>query len=79
MLELMRRELKFKLDDVEHKLTYPTVKQMAEYSAGYEESENKLECVINFLELLGLEKNIGNGLELDHLNIIITTLTEEKK
>ena len=79
MLEFSRRELKFKLDDREHNVNFPSVKQMAEYSKAYAESEDKFESVIEFLVKLGLEKEVCENLELDHLNKIIKVLTEEKK
>jgi len=79
MLEFSRRELQFKLDDVEYNIKFPSVKQMSSYSKAYAESADKFDSVIEFLVELGLEKEMCENLELDHLNKIIKVLTEEKK
>lgn len=79
MLEFKRRVLKFSLDDVDYNLNYPTVKQVAEYSREYSESTDQIETVINFLDGLGLGREVCEGMEMPHLNQILEKLTEEKK
>ena len=79
MLEFQRKELQFKLDDKIHSLKYPSVKQVNEYTKKQEKAEDQLECVIDFLSGLGLDRNIAEGLEVNHLTAIIKALTEEKK
>ena len=79
MLEFIRRELKFKLDDVEYNLKFPSVKQISLYSKEYDESDDKFICVINFLANLGLKSEISEGMEMNHLTQIVEALTQEKK
>ena len=79
MLEFKRRVLKFNLDDKDYKLNYPTVSQVQVYSKEYAESNDQLGTVMKFLEKLGLEKSVCEGMEMPHLNQILEKLTEEKK
>ena len=79
MLEFVKRELEFKYDGEVYRLKYPSVKEMSAYSKAYEASEEKLDCIIDFLAKLGLKKKVCEELEVHHLTTIIKALTEEKK
>jgi hypothetical protein len=79
MLEFITRELKFKLDDKEMKMRFPSAKQMAEYSDNYDKNEDKYECIFSFLEKLGLEREVSESMEAGYLTQILKALTEEKK
>ena len=79
MLEFTRKELKFKLDGNEYLLKFPSVKQISEYSVSYEKAEDKFDCIVEFLNRLGLSREVSEGMELDHLTTILKALTEEKK
>jgi len=79
MLEFKRRQLKFNLDENEHILNYPTVRQVQTYSKEYSESMDQIETVMSFLEKLGLKRDVCEGMEMPHLNQILEKLTEEKK
>ena len=79
MLEFVKRELEFKFDDEVYKIKFPTVKEMSEYSKTYDEKEDKFEVIVNFLEKLGLQRDITEQMEVKHLTTIVKALTEEKK
>jgi len=79
MLEFVKRELEFKFDDEVYKIKFPTVKEMSEYSKTYDEKEDKFEVIVNFLEKLGLQRDITEQMEVNHLTTIVKALTEEKK
>jgi DNA-directed RNA polymerase subunit N (RpoN/RPB10) len=79
MLEFKRRVLEFKLDDVKHSINYPNVRQTSKFSEEYDESKNKIDTIINFLDELGFEKDVCESMEVEHLNQILEKLTEAKK
>ncbi len=79
MLEFKRRVLKFNLDDVDYKINYPNVRQVSQFSKEYDESVDKVDVVINFMDELGFDKEICEQMEMDHLNQILEKLTEAKK
>lgn len=79
MLEFKKRVLEFKFDDKDCKLKYPTVLQVKEFSKKSVDGEDNLEVTLDFLVSLGLEKEIAECLEIDHLRQIIEHLTEQKK
>lgn len=79
MLEFTKRELEFKLDEDIYRLKFPNVKQMAKFSKEHSEKDDKFEVIIDFLNDLGLKKEVSEEMEVEHLTTIIKALTEEKK
>lgn len=79
MLELQRKKLEFKLDDVIYRLDYPSVKKMTEYASKLDKADDKLNAIVDFLSGLGLDRKVSEDMEISHLTSIIKALTEEKK
>ena len=79
-MELKRKKLNIKLDGNEHEVSFPTVKQFSEYQKELKDSEGKeIDLIVNFLDKLGLKKEISEGLEMDHMTQIIDALGGQKK
>lgn len=81
MLDLQKRQLKFKYDGEDQLIRYPSVKDLSEYQEKYKEAEGKNEAgvVIEFLIDLGLNAKIANELEASHVQLIMKELTDAKK
>lgn len=79
MIEFDRKKLKFKLDGKEHEVNFPTVGQLKAYQKANQESQDTFETTVDFLEKLGLEKEVCMGLEADHLKTIVEYISGQKK
>ena len=81
MLEFKKKKLKFKYDDEEHCIRFPSVKDLGEYQKKYKEAEDSdaPEIVIDFLVRLGLDQGVAEVLESDHVAVIMKELTDAKK
>lgn len=83
MLQLKSKVLKLKFDELECEIKYPTVKQNLEFTKQHKAVESdgvkSIECVLNFLIGLGLNAEIADKLENEHLNSILETIGGVKK
>lgn len=80
MLEFNSRRLKFKYDGEEHGIDYPNVKQVREFQKKNKDTEEgDTEPVFNFLEGLGLNRDVMDKLEVGHITTIMDKLTEPQK
>lgn len=77
MLEFAKRELEIKFDGEVHKLNYPTVLQMKKFAK--QGDSNDIDYTLEFLESLGLKKEISEQLEVGQLEQVVKALTEKKK
>ena len=81
MLDFERREFVFKLDGKQHTVKNPTVKQIEELQKGME-GEPDLSQTIEFLEKLGLDKEVAYSMEAWQLQKVVESISggdEEKK
>ncbi len=80
MLEFKSRVLQFKFNETECKVKFPTIKALKEFrdeSKGAQ--EESIDKTIDFLCKLGLQKEVAEALEVEHLKQIIDTLAGEVK
>lgn len=78
-MEFKSRVLKFSFNGEMCSLNYPTVIKMKMYTDSLNGSSDSITPTLDFLVSLGLKKEIAEQLELEHLNKIIETLTDDKK
>ena len=81
-MELKRRKLQIKLDGESYEMSFPTVKQMADYKTDLDSQDDDsqtIEVMANFFDSLGLPKEVCYSLELDHLSQISEELAGSKK
>ena len=75
-MDLASTTLALKWNGAEYSLKHPSVKQHMLYTKDLEKSKGKeVECLISFLEGLGLPKNVSYEMELGHLQKVIGALT----
>jgi len=77
-MEFKKRVLKVKVYGEEIELTYPTVGQFKSFQKKLD-GDVTLDDMIDFLEMLGMKKEITESLEPEHLNLIIQELTGSEK
>ena len=78
-MELKRRKLKFTLDGEEYKVLFPTVRQLDSYQKDLDKNKGKeLDCLVSFLDNLGLSKDVSYGLEVTHLEQIVGEISGSK-
>jgi len=75
MLELKSRVLEIKFNDTVCSIKYPTVRQHIAFTNEYEKVEKdavkSIECIIDFLVKQGLNQELAELLESEHLNTIL--------
>lgn len=83
MLNFEKRTLKFAFDGGEHTVNFPTVKQLQGYRKKFEEvkddADKIFDITLDFLESLGLKKEIALEMENDHIETIIQHISGQKK
>ena len=81
MIEFVKRELRIKLDGQEYTLVYPSNRKLQEHSIAVKglEEDKVLDALVNFLDKLGLPKDIAWEMEPYMLEEILTELTSKKK
>ena len=80
-MEFKRRELELNIYGEEHKLLFPTVKQVQDYANKLKEQgdEKAADLLVDFLDGLGLPKAVCEGMESEHLQMVIEKLMPAKK
>lgn len=84
-IELKRKRYKFKLDGQLFELKTPNIAMLKEYDknvkkAEKEESEKTgIDVAMEFLVSLGLPESVCDTLEPEHLEVIVTNITGQKK
>jgi len=81
MLEFKSSVLQFKFNGVDCEIKFPTIKALKQFrddskKAGEDEAADK---TIEFLVGLGLQQEIAEALEVDHLKKIIEAISGESK
>lgn len=79
MLELKKKVLKIKYDGQEIELQYPKVRQVDMLQKRIKEEGESVDMIIDFLEGLGLKREISEDMQADHVEAIVTSLTDSKK
>lgn len=80
MLELKKKELKFKFDGNEYTITHPTVKQVKELQGELKKKDaDSFELMLDLFDKLGLPKDVAEEMEPEHLQIIEENLMGQKK
>ena len=80
-MEFKRRELRVKVYGEEYSLTFPTVKQSQDYAAKVKEMKESeaTEALLEFVDNLGLPKDVSENMESEHLSTLIEALVPNKK
>ena len=83
MLEIKRKIKPVKINDVLYNMKSPNYSDSMEYEAAVkncgDDAEKKIECLFDYLEKLGLKKEISKDLEIENISDIISYLAGEKK
>ena len=83
MLEITKKTKVIKINDVEYSLKQPTYKDSVEYDKSVAEAKDdtkkKIDCLFNYLEKLGLPKEISTDLEIENITEIMNYLSGVKK
>lgn len=75
-MDLSSSKLSLKWNGDEYSLKHPSVRQHMLYTKDLEKSKGKeVECLIKFLEGLGLPKDVSYEMELGHLQKVVGALT----
>ena len=75
-MDLSSTVLSLKWNGDEYKVKYPSVKAHMLYSKTLKEKKGKEgECLIDFLESLGLPKKVSYEMELGHLKQVAETIS----
>jgi NAD(P)H-hydrate repair Nnr-like enzyme with NAD(P)H-hydrate epimerase domain len=79
-MEFKRKKFSFKLDGESYEFGFPNVKQFSEYQKKLEKGKGKeLDLIVDFLEGLGLKREVTESMEADHLVQIVDVLSGQKK
>lgn len=81
MIEFQRKKLKFKLDGQEYGFNFPTVGQYRSFNKKLKNmgEGNEFDCMIEFLVSMGLNAEIAEGMEVDHITAIFDEISGQKK
>ncbi len=80
MLEFQSRVLKVKFDGADHDIRFPNVKELRNFSTGYDDAKSdKVQMIFDLIVTLGMDKDACEKLEMGMLENILTELTKEKK
>jgi len=80
MLELVSKELELSFEGKIQKLKYPTVKHMKKINSSLNEAgANEIALLSELLQDLGMDEDVAENLEVEHVNLIVQELTATKK
>jgi len=79
MLKFQSRELEFEFNKSKHKISYPTVMQLRNFSENYEKNDDKIGMIYDLVIELGMKKEDCEKLEIHMLEDILKELTTQKK
>jgi hypothetical protein len=81
MLEFKSSSLQFKFNAVDCNVKFPTIKSLKEFRQKTKDmgEESSIDQTIEFLCGLGLQREVAEALEVQHLQKIIDSLTGESK
>lgn len=77
VLEFKRKVFAFRLDGQEYKVNHPNLKQIEELQK--KGDEPSIDSVLDFLQTLGLERTVSEGMQPDHLKTIVDHLVGDEK
>lgn len=75
-LKFQRRQLKMDVYGEEVVINYPTVKEFKTFTDQSKEENKGFDGLVNFLEKMGMRRDLAESLEPEHLNKIIEKVTE---
>lgn len=80
-MKFTKRELKADIYGKEVTISFPTVKQVQEYSlkVNKQGEEEAAELLLGFLANLGLPKDVAESMESEHLQQLVENLMPAKK
>lgn len=80
-MEFKRKSLEFSFDGEKYKVKFPSVKQLSDFQKDMEAKggSGDLSDTVKFLEGLGLPQNVSYDLELEHLTVVMETISGSKK
>lgn len=80
-MEFKKRKLEITFEEKKHQLSFPTVRQMEDFSKSFStvKPEEQLSITINLLNELGLPSDVSYSMEPDHLREIIEVISGQKK
>jgi hypothetical protein len=80
-MKFTRRELSVEIYGEAYKISFPTVKQSQEYGKSVESADDSDATgkLLDFLEGLGLPKNVAEEMESEHLTQVIAALVPSQK
>lgn len=83
MLEITKKTKIVKIDGIEYSLKQPTYKDSLEYDESVksvgEDTKAKIDCLYDYLEKLGLKKEISTDLDIESITEILNYLSGQKK
>lgn len=83
MLEIVKKLKVIKINEVEYSLKQPTYKDSIEYDKAVldskDDTKKKIDCLFDYLEKLGLPKEISTDLEIENITEIMNYLSGVKK
>lgn len=80
MLELTKKRLQFKVDEGTYEIVYPSLKAFSNYQKEVKKHEgDEAEMAINFLVKLGLDQQVAEELEVDHVLAIMEEISGNVK
>jgi len=59
------------MDDKEYKVKHPNVRQVEDLQKATKEDASDISKTIDFLEMLGLPKDVAYGMEPEHLATVV--------
>lgn len=81
-MKLVRTEIKAEIYGTEYSIRKPTYKEVEEYRAELmkeNENSNAAEIMSNFLDKMGLPKQVFSQLEIAHVSEIMDVVMDAKK
>ena len=78
-LKFEKRVLTVEYGEESYNVSFPTVRQVDKFQRMAEKKATSIEPTIDFLEDLGLPKDVSYSFEADMLGEIIATLSGQKK
>lgn len=78
-LQLKEKVLKVNYKGKDYEISYPTVERANAFGREFIESENQSECVLSYMEELGLPREEALKFQSHHILEIVETLVGTKK
>jgi len=80
-MEFKRRELRVNVYGSDYNLKFPTVKQSQDYASKVKDMNESeaTEALLDFIDGLGLPKDVSSDMESEHLTTLIQALVPNKK